>query len=115
MKLFILKIVNFNRISTQNRNFECEEDSDLWVFMKDNLLYDDEYRNIPIPVFSYVKPTMGPKFILHIMLSLGEFETQCTSQDPVPVQVARPACTTNGESVKASRLKRHTRHLLQEV
>ena len=27
-------------------------------------------------MFSYVKPTIGPRFILHIMLSLGEFETE---------------------------------------
>ena len=76
MKSFIMKIINLNAISTQNGDFECEEDHDMWLFMRDNLLYDDEYRHVPIAVFSYVKPTMGPRFILHILLSLGEFDTE---------------------------------------
>ena len=60
----------------QNRDFECDVDKEMWEFIKGNLLYDDEHRHIPIPVFSYVKPTMGPRFILHILLSLGEFDTE---------------------------------------
>ena len=76
MKDFIGKIICFNKWINQNREFECDEDHDMWEFMKNNLLYDDEYRHIPIPVFSYVKPTMGPRFILHILLSLGQFDTE---------------------------------------
>ena len=40
------------------------------------MLYDDDQRHIPVPVFSYMKPTIGPRFLLHIMLSMGEFETE---------------------------------------
>ena len=44
--------------------------------MKKHILYEDDLRHLPIPVFSYIKPTMGPRFILHIMLSLGDFDTE---------------------------------------
>ena len=46
------------------------------VFCKKIFLIDDGNKNLPIPVYSYVKPTMGPRFLLHIMLSMGEFETE---------------------------------------
>jgi predicted GIY-YIG superfamily endonuclease len=32
--------------------------------------------HLPCPVFSYPKPTTGMQFILHILLSLGRFETE---------------------------------------
>ena len=40
------------------------------------MLYDDNHRHITIPVYSYVKPTMGPRCLLHVMLSLGEYDTE---------------------------------------
>ena len=32
---------------------------------------DDDIEHLPVPVYSYIKPTMGPQFILHILLSMG--------------------------------------------
>ena len=32
--------------------------------------------HLPIPVFSYIKPTMGTQFILHLLLSMGHFSTE---------------------------------------
>ena len=34
---------------------------------------DDIEENLPVPVYSYIRPTMGTHFILHIMLSLGRY------------------------------------------
>ena len=56
--------------------FESDEDNINWNHIQRNMLYDDDSRHIPIPVYSYIKPTMGPRFIHHIMLSLGEFHTE---------------------------------------
>ena len=42
----------------------------------DLLIYKDHESHLPIPVYSYIKPHMGTRFILHIMLSLGEFDTE---------------------------------------
>lgn len=66
------------RISNLNYNvdLDSEDYQKMLEFIKANHLYEYEYRNLPIPVFSYIKPTMGVRFILHIMLSLGEFDTE---------------------------------------
>ena len=76
MKQYFSKIQSLRTVDDQNENFISDDDSTLWNFMKHNLLYDDELKHLPIPVHSYVRPTMGPRFILHIMLSLGEFDTE---------------------------------------
>ena len=44
--------------------------------MKNELLYDDDKRHLPIPVYSYSRPTIPSQFILHILLSLGHFITE---------------------------------------
>ena len=44
----------------------------------DNLLHIDNKSEelLPIPVFSCIKPTQGASFLLHILLSMGRFETE---------------------------------------
>jgi len=76
MMAFMQKLIELHEIYCGNMEFCCDEDHELGLFIQDNMLYDDDDRHIPIPVFSYVKPTLGPRFILHILLSLGEFETE---------------------------------------
>ena len=38
--------------------------------------FDDDHEHLPIPVYSYIKPTMGVQFMLHILLSMGHFSTE---------------------------------------
>ena len=46
-------------------------------FTDQNFLFDDSTEeHLPIPVFSYVRPTFGTQFILHILLSLGRYVTE---------------------------------------
>ena len=41
-----------------------------------HLFYNyDDYEHLPIPVYSDIKPSMGPKFILDTFLSLSIFST----------------------------------------
>ena len=76
MKTFLLDIINlYSLYNEQISSDGCSEYQE-WCFIKHHFLYDDDKRHIPIPVYSYVKPTMGPRFILHVMLSLGEFDTE---------------------------------------
>ena len=37
---------------------------------------DSDYDHLPIPVYSYIKPTMGTQFILHLLLLMGHFSTE---------------------------------------
>ena len=76
MHKFMTKMIHFHGITEEDKQHLSEEDHHLCGNMEAFMHYNDEYRHIPIPVFSYVKPTMGPRFILHILLSLGEFDTE---------------------------------------
>ena len=54
-------------------------DINMLRFAQQHLMYDydDGFdKHLPIPVYSYIKPTMGPQFLLHILLSMGRFETE---------------------------------------
>ena len=44
----------------------------------DNLFHLDNKSEelLPMPVFSCTKPTQGPSFLLHVLLSMGRFETE---------------------------------------
>ena len=54
-----------------------DEDIAFLDFATSNWLFDcKKSKHLPIPVTSQIKPTMGPRFILHIMLTLGEFDTE---------------------------------------
>ena len=68
----------FHRIYILSTQLEhlSENDKRDWDFISHHLLHLDEEKHLPIPVFSYIKPTMGSRFILHILLSMGEFDTE---------------------------------------
>ena len=76
MNAFLVDIIHLHNEFNMLGAFECDEDNQHWQFIRQNMLYDDDKKHIPIPVYSYIKPTMGPRFIHHIMLSLGEFDTE---------------------------------------
>ena len=56
-----------------------------WEDLQTNLVETElAHRELPIPVFSNVKPHNACKFMIHVLLSMGHFETerdiwQCTS------------------------------------
>ena len=53
------------------------EDEEFITHATRYLIYnDDEEEHLPIPVYSYIRPTMGTQFILHILLSLGRYTTE---------------------------------------
>jgi len=56
---------------------EGEEETYSRVHLYANLLHNDQPKeHLPIPVFSYIKPTIGVSFLLYIMLSMGRFATE---------------------------------------
>ena len=60
---------NFTNINNTDQNF--------FDFSNKHLFYnDDDGEHLPIPVYSGVKPSMGPEFILNTLLSLGRFSTE---------------------------------------
>ena len=53
-----------------------EHDCSFYAFMNKHLIHVDNEPHLPIPVYSYIKPHMGTRFLLHIMLSMGKFDTE---------------------------------------
>ena len=55
--------------------FSNDEKSDLDFYMSE-LLCDDSNKHLPVPLYSFTRPSIGEKFILHILLSLGHYSTE---------------------------------------
>ena len=63
---------------TQNYANINNTDQNFLDFSNKHLFYDDDNNeHLPIPVYSGIKPSMGPEFILNTLLSLGRFSTVC--------------------------------------
>ena len=61
--------------ASNNRELNNQETIQL-NHLNEELLYDDDKRHLPVPVYSYSRPTIASQFILHILLSLGHFSTE---------------------------------------
>ena len=74
-----IMITLFRRINfvIESMDERSNENETFYEHVINNLLYDDKDKDhLPIPVFSYITPTMTTSFLLHIMLSMGQFETE---------------------------------------
>ena len=52
-----------------------QNDETFVEFIHNHLLFEENLK-LPIPVYSYIRPSMPHQFILHILLSLGRFQTE---------------------------------------
>lgn len=52
------------------------DDEQFLEFANKHLIHDDSGKHLPIPVYSFIKPTMGAQFLHHLLLSFGRFETE---------------------------------------
>ena len=52
-----------------------DDDTHFYFFRMKNLIQDDAKiaQHLPVPVFSFIKPTTGLQFIHNILLSMGSF------------------------------------------
>ena len=70
-----LEVRNIDSFDNENDN---REETIFCTHACDNLLHVDDKSEelLLIPVFLRIKPTQGPSFLLHILLSMGRFETE---------------------------------------
>ena len=53
------------------------EDEEFCTFAYKHLIFEEHTdKHLPIPIYSHIKPTMAPEFILHILLSMGRFHAE---------------------------------------
>ena len=74
---FITSLNNFWKQSQYYNNLDIDNiHRKKFTWVMDNLLYVDSAEYLPVEVYSDIKPKLGHQFILHILLSLGKFETE---------------------------------------
>ena len=67
----------FHLINDLLNNYTKALENNFVQFKNQNFLFDDSSEeHLPSLVFSYVRPTFGTQFILHILLSLGSYVTE---------------------------------------
>ena len=70
----------FSRLHHVTQNCANFNDTD-WNFLdftNKHLFYDDDDKeHLPIMVYSGIKPSMEPGFIINTLISLGRFSTEC--------------------------------------
>ena len=102
------------------RIFEAKEESQqlsivderLYLFMSNELIYFDDEKHLPIPVYSYIKPTMGSRFILHIMLSMGRYDTEYDLNLHRSLRESLRHCELIGDSNEPDELEKYSDQLL---
>ena len=47
----------------------------LWSVLQ-FMIYEDPAEHLPVPVYLFIRPTMNTWFILHLLLSMGHYETE---------------------------------------
>ena len=71
----IRKIKNLNKGQKKSNNIG-EEDSRLYQFSQNELLYTSVDVHLPVPIYTYIKPKLGHQFALHILLPMGKFKIE---------------------------------------
>ena len=61
---------NVNTIMSESENKKWDHIEYFWVHVDSNEVH------LPVIVFDYIKPSIPTRFILHVLLSLGHFETE---------------------------------------
>ena len=74
---------------------------------------DEGIRYLPVPVFTCIKPTMGIQFILHILISLGHFETEADLILHTSLRKSLRYAKLIGDSEDEESLKKYSKDLLK--
>ena len=68
-------ITLFRRLDVAISSYKCPESR---VFAFKPLLFEKDYVEcLPMPDYSFIKPTKLPEFLLHVLPSIGRFQTEC--------------------------------------
>ena len=71
-----------------------------------------QFYTLPTPVFSYTRPSNGAHFILHIMLSMGKFDTEIDLSLHPTLRDSLRYCQLIGPSDSPEDLTRYSNELM---
>ena len=75
VKALFMSIINV--VKSRNDGVAVGSNDGFYQFVRENLISNEaEVSQLPVPVYSFIKPTMGVQFLLHVMLSMGRFANE---------------------------------------
>ena len=89
------------------------DDEDEWKFYK-GLIHYHKQSHLPVPVYSYLKPTNATRFLLHLELSLGHFSTEYDLILHRTIRESLRYCKLIGANNDEDSLKLYSRELLRK-
>ena len=84
-----------------------------WKFYK-GLIYYHKKSHLPVPVYSYLKPKDSTRFLLHLELSLGHFNTDYDLIFHRTIIESLRYCKLIGANNDENSLKLYSRELLRK-
>ena len=82
-------------------------------FVTENIFAKKDYKHLPVPVFSFVKPTLPVHFMLHILITLGRFSTEIELTQHGSLRDALRHAKLIGPSNDPAELQRYSDSLLR--
>lgn len=99
--------------SRHNSNSRSRSDREFLKHIDKNVLYLNEDELLPVPVFSLINPTQGYRFLLHVLLSLGRFNTERELLLHADIRECFRHAQLIGESNDPDDLQRYSNELLK--
>ena len=104
---------NINHVLQSNDDDLNEDELSFKKHAKKNLLIShSRFYTLPTPVFSYTRPSNGAHFILHIMLSMGKFDTEIDLTLHSTLRESLRYCQLIGQSDLLEDLTRYSNELI---
>mmetsp|Transcript_19481 Transcript_19481/g.27406 ORF Transcript_19481/g.27406 Transcript_19481/m.27406 type:complete len:548 (+) Transcript_19481:1364-3007(+) len=91
------------------------DDTQFTNIVKKHLVDDDSDRHLPDIVFTYVKPTLNVQYLLHILLSMGRFETEIDLLQHASLRQSFRFAKLIGLSDDPIDLQRYSNELLKKI
>ena len=95
-----------------------ETDATFFIFAQVSLIApkenDSSNNNLPVPIYTFTKPSMGHQFILHILLSMGRFETEVDLTLHESLRASLRYAKLIGPENDEESLKQYSKDLLQK-
>ena len=105
-------IFKLNGVYMSNED-NSDIDDDFYNHVYYNLIHEDTMEHLPIPCYSFTTPLMSTSFMLHIMLSMGRFETEIDLLTHSNIKECLRKCKLIGPNEDSESLKNYANNMLR--
>ena len=76
LRTLFWRLNNLHQKEVSGEGFTNEHEQHLWKDLKFHLVDQKASAKLPVVVFSSIKPKNATRFLVHVLLSMGQFETE---------------------------------------